>query len=94
MVLEKVGDELIENSEFFSFAGGLVPAKITYSFAGIRKLEISQTITELNDASENVLASPPEAEIRTFCKTYRRAIGTSMPQRKAGKGGRNVDVAI
>jgi len=94
LVLEKVGDELIENSEFFSFAGGLVPAKITYSFADVRKLEISQTITELNDASENVLASPPEAEIRTFCKTYRRAIGTSMPQPKEGKGGRNVDVAI
>src|SRR6266700_1912144 len=43
---------------------------------------------------ENVLAAPPEAQIRNFCKTYRRAIGTSMPQPKAGKGGRNIDVAI
>jgi len=94
LVLEKVGDELIENSEFFSFAGELVPAKITYSFAGVRKLEISQAMTELTDASENVLAAPPEAQIRNFCKTYRRAIGTSMPQPKAGKGGRNIDVAI
>src|SRR3989449_2207692 len=88
LVLEKVGDELIENSEFFSFAGELVPAKITYSFAGVRKLEISQTMTELTDASENVLAAPPEVQIRNFCKTYRRAIGTSMAQPKAGKGGR------
>ena len=80
LVLEKVGDELVENSEFFSFAGGLVPAKITYSFADVRKLEISQTITELNDASENVLASPPEAEIRTFCKTYRSEEHTSELQ--------------
>jgi len=94
LVLEKIGDKLIENSEFFSFAGELVPAKITYSFVGVRKLEISQTITELTDASENVLAAPPEAQIRNFCKTYRRAIGTSMPQPNAGKGGRNVDVAI
>jgi len=94
LVLEKVGDELIENSEFFSFAGELVPAKITYSFAGVRKLEISQAMTELTDASENVLAAPPEAQIRNFCKTYRRAIGTSMAQPKAGKGGRNIDVAI
>src|SRR6266702_368448 len=81
LVLEKVGNELIENSEFFSFAGE-------------RKLEISQTLTELTDASENVLAAPPEAKIRNFCKTYRRAIGTSMPQPNSGKGGRNVDVAI
>ena len=85
LVLEKVGDELIENSEFFSFA---------YSFAGVRKLEISQTMTELTETSDNVLAAPPEAQIRNFCKTYRRAIGTSMPQPKAGKGGRNTDVAI
>ena len=94
LVLEKVGNELIENSEFFSFAGELVPARITYSFAGVRKLEISQTLTELTDASENVLAAPPEAQIRNFCKTYRRAIGISMPQPNSGKGGRNVDVAI
>jgi hypothetical protein len=94
LVLEKVGNELIENSEFFSFAGELVPARITYSFAGVRKLEISQTLTELADATENVLAAPPEAQIRNFCKTYRRAIGTSMPQPQAGKGGRNIDVAI
>jgi hypothetical protein len=94
LVLEKVGNELIENSDFFSFAGELVPAKISYSFAGVRKLEISQTLTELTDASVNVLAAPPEAQIRNFCKTYRRAIGTSMPQPAAGKGGRNIDVAI
>ena len=94
LVLEKIGDEFIENSEFFSFAGALIPAKITYSFAGVRKLEISQTMTELTDASENVLTAPPEAEIRTVCKTFRRAIGTFMPQPSEGKGGRNVDVVI
>ena len=94
LVLEKIGNQLIENSEFFSFAGELVPARITYSFAGVRKLEISQTLTELTDASENVLAAPPQAQIRNFCKTYRRAIGTSMPQPTAGNGGRNIDVAI
>jgi hypothetical protein len=94
LVLEKIGDELVENSEFFSFAGALLPAKIAYSFAGVRKLEISQTMTELADESENVLVAPPEAQVRNFCKTYRRAIGTSMPQPKAGNGGRNIDVAI
>jgi len=94
LVLEKVGNELIENSEFFSFAGELVPARITYSFSGVRKLEISQTLTELADASENVLAAPPGAQIRNFCKTYRRAIGKSMPQPQPGKGSRNIDIAI
>jgi hypothetical protein len=94
LVLVNADDELIENSDFFPFAGALMPGKITYSFAGIRKLEISQTMTELEDANENVLAAPPDAQIRTFCKTFRRPIGVSMPQPKAGTGGRDVDVAI
>jgi Gram-negative bacterial TonB protein C-terminal len=94
LVSEKVGNELIENSEFFPFAGELLPAKITYSFAGVRKLEISQTLTELTEVSENVLAAPPTAEIRDFCKTVRRATAISMPQPKEGHGGRNVDVIV
>jgi len=94
LVLVNVGGELIENSDFFPFAGALMPGKIVYSFGGIRKLEISQSMTELKDASENVLAAPPDAQIRTLCKTFRRPIGVSMPQPKAGTGGRDIDVAI
>ncbi|HWY07732.1 MAG TPA: energy transducer TonB [Candidatus Acidoferrales bacterium] len=94
LISQKAGNELIENSEFFAFAGELLPAKITYSFAGVRKMEISQIVTELTEVSENVLAAPPSAEIRDFCKTVRRATGISMPQPKEGHGGRNVDVVI
>jgi len=94
LVSQKAGNELIENSEFFPFAGELLPAKITYTFAGVRKMEISQVVTELTEVSENVLAAPPTAEVRDFCKTVRRATGISMPQPKEGHGGRNVDVVI
>jgi Gram-negative bacterial TonB protein C-terminal len=94
LLLQKTGDVLIENGDFFPFAGALMPGKIVYSFAGIRKLEISQTMTDLKDASENVLAAPPDAQIRTFCKTFRRPIGVSMPQPKPGNGGRDIDVAV
>ncbi len=94
LILEKTGDDLIENTDFFSFAGGFFPSKITYSFAGIRKLEVSQTMTELTDATENVLVAPPGAMTLHFCKTWRRPIGVSMPQPKAGKGGRDYDVVV
>jgi hypothetical protein len=94
LVSEKLGDELIENSEFFPFAAALMPGRINYSFGNVRKLEISQTMTALADAGENVLAAPPDAEIRKICTTFRRGIGTSMPQPKEGNGGRNVDVVI
>ena len=94
LISEKLGDELIENSEFFPFAGALMPGRITYSFGSVRKLEVFQTMTELTDASENMLAAPPNAETRKICTTFRRGIGTSMPQPKEGNGGRNVDVVI
>jgi hypothetical protein len=93
-VSQKLGNRLIEYSEFSAFAGELLPAKINYSRDGVRKMEITQTLVELKDATENVLAAPPNASIRALCKTYKRAIGQSMPQPKEGRGGRDIDVAI
>jgi hypothetical protein len=94
LLLSKTGDELVENSDFFLFAGQLIPSKITYTFAGVRKLEISQTMTELKESTADVLTAPPDAQILTFCKRYRRPIGVSMPQPNPGNGGRDIDVAI
>ena len=93
LILSKTGEDLIENNDFISFAGQLLPSKITYTFAGVRKLEISQTITELK-STDDVLTAPPDAQISMFCKAYRRPIGLSMPQPTPGKGGRDLDVAI
>jgi len=77
-------------SEYFTFAGELLPARINYSRDGVRKLEIMQTFVELKDAAENVLAAPPNASARAYCKTFKRAIGQSMPQPKEGRGGRDI----
>jgi hypothetical protein len=94
LLLEKVGDELIENSEFFSFAGALVPGRIDYSFAGVRKMEITQVMEPLTDTTANVLVAPPDADMRHNCRTFRRPFGQYMPQPKPGNGGTNVDVIV
>jgi hypothetical protein len=94
LVSEKLGEELIENSDFFPFAGALIPGKITSSDSGIPKIEISQTMTELMDATPNVLAAPPNAQILHFCTTFRRPLGESMPQPKPGNGGEDFDVVV
>jgi TonB-like protein len=91
---QKIGRELIEYSEYFPFAGAQFPGKIEYSLDGVRKLEITQTMAELHDATENVLAAPANASVRVWCKTFKRAIGQSMPQPEEGRGGRDIDVAI
>ena len=95
IVLERVDGEVIENSEFFSFAGALLPGKISYSRSGgTQKIEISQTMTVLGDADANVLAAPANAEIHRLCTTFRRAFGVSMPQPKTGTSGQTEDVVI
>jgi TonB family protein len=94
LVSEKLGNRLVENSDFFSFAGALIPGKIRYSYAGVPKLELSQTMTELIDPTPNVLAAPPNAQIRRFCTTFRRPLGQSMPQPKPGNGVQDFEVAV
>lgn len=94
LLSEKVGAELIEYSDFFPFAGALMPGKINYYLGGAQKMEVAQTLTALVDASPNVLAAPPDARIHSLCTTFRRPIGLSMPQPSPGNGGENVDVIV
>lgn len=90
----KVGQVLIENSEFFTFAGALLPAKISYSRVGILRMTIAQSMAELTDATANVLAAPAGAQTHTYCKTYRRPFGTLMPQPRSGTSGTDTDVIV
>ena len=94
LVREQIGNELIENSEFFPFAGALIPGKIAYSVGGARTIEITQTITPLTDADQNVLVAPQNAQMHKLCATYRRPFGVSMPQPKPGSGAGTVDVVV
>jgi TonB family protein len=94
LVSQKLGNELIENSEFFPFAGALIPGRITYSVGGAIRMEITQTMTELADATPNMLAAPPNAQIRKMCTTFRRAMGISMPQPKQGTLDGDYDVVV
>ena len=94
LVSESLQGGLVENSDFFPFAGALIPGMIRYSEAGVLKMEITQTMTELTDATPNVLAAPPNAQIRKMCTTYRRHFGISMPQPKPGNGGEEAEIMV
>jgi hypothetical protein len=94
LVTEKLGEDYIENRDFFPFAGVLVPGQINYSHAGIPKLSISQTVTLLTEVTPNVLAAPPNAQIRQMCPVFRRPLGVTMPQPKPGDGGADYDIVV
>lgn len=93
LVREVLGSELIENSDFFSFAGALFPGKISYSDRA-RKIQITQSMTTLESSEANVLTAPSDAQIHKNCSTYRRPFGVSMPQPKADNGGSDVDIVV
>jgi Gram-negative bacterial TonB protein C-terminal len=94
LVSEKLGNDLIENSEFFPFAGILMPGHISYSVSGNRELSIIQTMISLAESAGNVLAAPPDAKVLRRCTTFRRAIGQSMPQPGSGSRGPDSDVVV
>lgn len=93
MLFARLNDAEYEYSDFFSFAGALLPARITYSHSGTRWLEISQSMAELKD-KENALAAPPGSVRLQSCTTYRRAIAQQMPQPKPGEGSHDVEILI
>lgn len=90
----KLGDHSFEMGGYFQFGGALMPGTIRYWQNGREKLEITQTITALENPSPNVLAAPPDATVLTRCKTFRRPFGVSMPQPKPGNGGGEVDIVV
>lgn len=95
IVSERLGSDVIENRDFFPFAGVLIPAGITLSSAdGAPRLEITQTMTALDKTAANVLAAPPDATTLRRCTTYRRAIGQSMQQPLPGNGTTEVDLVV
>jgi Gram-negative bacterial TonB protein C-terminal len=94
LVLERLAGEVIENSEFFPFAGAWMPGKISYTVGGVRTIEITQTMAPLTDADPNVLVAPQNAQIHGICTTYRRPFGVSMPQPNAGNGAGTVDIVV
>src|SRR6202035_3024991 len=87
LVSEKLGNDLTENSEFFPFAGILMPGHISYSVSGNRELSIIHTMMSLPKAAGTVRAPPPDPNVLRRCTTFRRAIGQSMPQPGSGSRG-------
>lgn len=94
LVYERLGQELIENGDFFSFAGAFIPGKIIYSFAGSPRLEMIQSMGISTESPTEVMTPPKDAQDHLFCKTSRRVlIETSlMPPR--GNGAATTDVMV
>lgn len=93
----QVGNELIENSDFFQVANLWEPGHIRHFVRGGLRVEIEQRITRTPSPVDVSSFSPPSGKWQKWhtCQNRRRAVGVSMPMPQAGtEGTGTVDVVV
>lgn len=97
LLLWHVGDELIENSQYFQIANLWEPGHIRRFMRGALQLEIEQSMTATEIPVDPKAFSPPSEHWHKWfgCQNERRPIGVSMPMPPAGTVGTGiVDVIV
>jgi hypothetical protein len=92
-----VGDELIENSDFFQFATLWEPGHIRHFVGGALRLEIEQRINHTSTPVDVKAFSPPSGAWQKWrsCQDRRRPVGISMPMPPPGTQGTSIaDVVV
>lgn len=93
----EVGDELIENFDFFPVAQLWEPGHIRHFVRGALRLEIEQRISRTSVPVDVNAFSPPSGEWQKWwkCEDRRRPVGISMPMPPPGTTGTEVvDVVV
>ena len=89
------GNMEFESSAFFDFAGAKLPGHIVQSRNGTEIMDVRITRRVLTgELSPDMFTSPPAADVRMLCKTFRRAFGASMPQPAAGNGASVTEILV
>jgi TonB family protein len=93
----QVGDQVIENADFFPIANLWEPAHIRRFVRGALQFEIDQRMTAIEGAMDpNVFLPPSQHWDKTYeCRTSRRPVGISTPMPPAGDAGTDtIDVIV
>lgn len=93
----RVGEELIENSDFFQISTLWEPGHIRHFVRGALRVEIEQHISRTSVPVDVKTFSPPSGEWSKWwkCQNYRRAVGIFTPMPPPGSQGTGiVDVVV
>jgi TonB family protein len=97
LVRWQLGDEVIENSDFFQIANLWEPAQIRRFVLGALQLEVEQHMAVIEGPMDSNVFSPPSQHWDKMydCTTKRRPIGVATPMPPPGKSGTDiVDVIV
>lgn len=89
-----VGDELIEDTDYSSFEGVLLPIHIRHYINGKLRMEIEQKFSVVEGPIDWAALTPPNATPLRRCNEHRRAIALSTPQPTAAGPGPWYDVKV
>jgi Gram-negative bacterial TonB protein C-terminal len=89
-----VGDELVEDSEFYMFEGVWRPAHIRQYINGKLRMEIEQKLALIDGAIDWATLTPPNAATYVPCQKYDRPLIQSAPQPPSAGAGPWYDVKV
>jgi hypothetical protein len=89
-----VGEDLVEDTDYFSFEGVLFPAHIRHYINGMLRMEVEQKFTTIDGPIDWAALTPPKATTLLPCKQYRRPIAQSTPQPASAGPGPWLDVDV
>ena len=89
-----VGEDLIENTEYSSFEGMLLPTRIRHYINGKLRMEVEQKFSVIDGPIDWAALTPPNPQTIRPCKQYRRPIIQSAPQPASAGPGPWYDVQV
>jgi len=89
-----VGEDLIEDIDYSSFEGTLLPAHIRHYINGKLRMEIEQKFSVIDGPIDWAALTPPNPQTLGSCKQYRRPIIQSAPQPASAGAGPWYDVQV
>jgi hypothetical protein len=89
-----VGEDLIEDFDFSSFEGMLLPAHIRHYIDGKLRMEIEQKFSVIDGPIDWAALTPPNPATLKMCQQYRRPIIQSAPQPVSAGAGPWLDVQV
>ena len=94
LVRRNVGVDLVENTDYSSFEGALLPARIRHYINGKLRMEIEQRFSVIDGPIDWAAVTPPNPTTLRACQQYRRPIIQSAPQPVAAGAGPWYDVQV
>ena len=94
LVRWNVGEDLIEDSDFSSSEGILLPTHIRHYINGKLRMEIEQKFSVIDGPIDWAALTPPHPTTLGTCKQYRGPIIQSAPQPDSAGGGPWYDVEV